>query len=170
MYSRGIRIGPEATPMTSIYIPFAITVLSMASYHIAQKLLSSSHSPFFMLAVAYAFAAVLCIGAALFAGSGTGESGNTVPLSTKDIVQQVFTLKNWPVLLLAIAVVGMEAGILFTYKYGASMGTLPLLTNGSLLIITVPVGFFFFREHVSLSTFAGGLFVLGGFWLMTRHA
>lgn len=156
--------------MTSFYIPFALTVLSMATYHVAQKLLSSSDSPFSLLAAAYAVAAVLCIGAAMFAGSPAGESGAVAHPSTRDTLHQVFSLKNWPVLLLAVAVVGIEVGILFTYKYGASMGTLPLLTNAGLLIITVPVGALFFREHVSMSTLAGGLCVLGGFWLMTRHA
>ncbi|UZP65826.1 hypothetical protein N1030_09300 [Desulfovibrio mangrovi] len=156
--------------MTSFYIPFALTVLSMATYHVAQKLLSSSDSPFSLLAAAYAVAAVLCIGAAMFAGSTAGESGAVAHPSARDTLHQVFSLKNWPVLLLAVAVVGIEVGILFTYKYGASMGTLPLLTNAGLLIITVPVGALFFREHVSMSTLAGGLCVLGGFWLMTRHA
>lgn len=167
--------------MTSFYIPFALTVLSMASYHVAQKMLSTCDSPFSVLAVAYAFAALLCLGAAMVmsvSGLATpgGDAGQIVSgqicadNSFRTSLMQVFSWKNWPVLLLAVAVVGIEVGILFTYRFGASMGTLPLLTNAGLLVITVPVGVFFFREHVSVSTLMGAVCVLGGFWLMTRQA
>lgn len=160
--------------MTSFYISFGLTILSMASYHVAQKMLSTTEAPFSVLAVAYVVAAVLCVGAAVVFGSaGEGQFGggpSVAEVSLRGWMDAVFSVKNWPVLLLAIAVVGIEVGVLFTYKYGASMGTLPLMTNASLLLITMPVGVLFFREHLTLTTVAGVICVLGGFWLMTRTA
>lgn len=153
--------------MTSFYIPFGVTILSMASYHVAQKLLSSCQSPFLVLTVAYAVAAILCLGAAVAVGTAQGVAGSTDGLGSQ--VLQLFHWKNWPVLLLALALVGIEVGILFTYRHGAAMGTLPLLLNAGLLVISLPVSVMIFREQVSMGTLAGVALVLAGFWLMTRH-
>ncbi len=167
--------------MTTFTLPLILTVFSMASYHVAQKLLSTCDSPFSVLSAAYAVAALLCLGAACVLGvpgapGATGVSGAHGVVGADaggffgNALARMFSLKNWPVLLLACAVVGIEVGILYAYRCGASMGTLPLLTNAGLLLVSVPAGVLLFREHVTWSMVVGVVLVLCGFWLMTRQA
>lgn len=144
--------------MFILYGSIAIIVASSVVYHLTQKSLSSGGSFFGILSVAYAIAMLVSL-AGLYFQTGRIELG------------EVISLKNWPVAILGIAIVGIEIGVLMTYRAGANVSTLPLLVNGVVMACLVPVGIILFREHLSVSSVFGLLMIAGGVWLLSSsHA
>lgn len=140
--------------MLVLYGSIAVMVVSSVIYHLTQKSLSSGGSFFGILSAAYAVAMVVSL-VGLYMQTGKIELGN------------IISLKNWPVAVLGMAIVGIEIGVLMTYHAGVSVSILPLLSNGIVMACLVPVGVIFFREHINMHSILGLLLIAGGVWFLS---
>lgn len=139
--------------MLFLYGSLALVVASMVVYHLTQKSLSATASPFAVLTVAYGLAMILSLVGALAQPVRGGFA-------------EMLSWRSWPVLLLALSLVGIEMGVLLTYRAGGKVSTLPLLLNGATMACLVPIGILFFREQLNWSTVAGAGMIIAGMWIM----
>ncbi|WP_320176035.1 hypothetical protein [Maridesulfovibrio sp.] len=145
--------------MFAFYGSIAVVVASSVIYHLAQKSIAGGGSFFGSLAFAYALAMVFSL---------VGMYFQTGKIELFDVV----SFKNWPVLLLGLAVFGIEIGVLLTYKAGANVNTLPILVNGVVMACLIPLGAVIYREHISLTSVLGILLIGSGVWVLctSSHA
>ncbi|WP_419783888.1 hypothetical protein [Maridesulfovibrio sp.] len=143
--------------MFALYGSIVVVVASSVIYHLAQKSISGSGSIFGSLAFAYAIAMVFSL-AGMFLQTGKIE------------VTEIVNFRNWPVLLLGLAVFGIEIGVLLTYKAGANVNTLPILVNGVVMACLIPLGALIYREHISLGSVMGILLIGSGVWLLCNSS
>ncbi|MFW5498207.1 MULTISPECIES: hypothetical protein [unclassified Maridesulfovibrio] len=145
--------------MFALYGSIAVVVASSVIYHLAQKSIAGGGSFFGSLAFAYAIAMIFSLAGMYF---------QTGKIEMLDIVN----FKNWPVLLLGLAVFGIEIGVLLTYKAGANVNTLPILVNGVVMACLTPLGALIYREHISLTSVFGILLIGSGVWVLcsSSHA
>lgn len=139
--------------MLALYGSLAIAVASTVIYHIAQKSIAGGGSIFGSLASAYGVAMVFSL-IGLFFQSGRIEFGDIV------------SLKHWPVLLLGLAVFGIEIGVLLTYKAGANVNSLPIIVNGVVMACLIPLGALIYSETISITSLIGILLIGSGVWLL----
>ncbi len=140
--------------MIAVYGSIAIVVTSSVIYHLAQKSLSGGSSLFASLASAYGMAMLLSFVGMYFQ---TGRIDITEILSTR----------NWQVLLLGLAIFGIEVGVLLTYRAGASVSTLPIIVNGVVMACLIPLGVLFYREHVTINSVLGIMLIVSGIWVLS---
>ncbi|WP_027722240.1 EamA family transporter [Maridesulfovibrio zosterae] len=145
--------------MYALYGSIAIAAGSSVIYHIAQKSLSSGGSVFGSLASAYGIAMLVSL-AGMFFQTGRIDIGD------------IASLRNWPVLLLGLAVFGIEIGVLMTYKAGANVNSLPIIVNGVVMACLVPLGALIYSESISINSILGMALIGSGVWLLcsTGHA
>lgn len=139
--------------MLALYGSLAIAIASTVVYHIAQKSLAGGASVFGSLALAYCIAMIFSL-IGLYFNTGRIDLGD------------VFSLRNWPVLLLGLAVFGIEIGVLLTYRAGANVNSLPIIVNGVVMACLVPLGALIYSESVSISSLFGIMLIGSGVWLI----
>ncbi|CCO25073.1 hypothetical protein [Maridesulfovibrio hydrothermalis] len=139
--------------MIALYGSIAIAVASTIIYHIAQKSIAGGGSIFGSLASAYGIAMVFSL-AGMYFQTGRIEMG------------EIVNFKNWPVLLLGLAVFGIEIGVLLTYKAGANVNTLPIIVNGVVMACLIPLGALIYSENMSMSSIFGILLIGSGVWVL----
>lgn len=139
--------------MLALYGSLAIAVASTVVYHIAQKSIAGGGSVFGSLASAYGVAMLFSL-AGMYFQTGRIDIG------------EVASFRNWPVLVLGLAVFGIEVGVLLTYKAGANVNSLPLIVNGVVMACLIPLGAFLYSETLSLTSVLGLLLVASGVWLL----
>jgi drug/metabolite transporter (DMT)-like permease len=116
------------------YGALALTVASNVLYHVVQKLMPPSVHPMLALIVAYLAAAVIC---ALLLPVFPFQA------SLPDEMRRL----NLASLGLAFAIVGLEAGFLIAYRAGGKITTAGLISNTTVAMLLVPVGWAVFRER-----------------------
>jgi drug/metabolite transporter (DMT)-like permease len=79
---------------------------------------------------------------------------------------QAFRDVSWISYVLAIGVVGLEAGFLFVYRTGWKLSTAAIYSNVSVAVLLIPVGVLFFKERLSLINGVGIFFAVLGIVLM----
>ena len=94
----------------NMYFPIGLIVISNIFYHVCAKSSPSRLDPFAMLVVAYA----LCTVVSLIMYFVTNHGGNLI---------QEFSYTNWTVIVLGLAIVGLEAGNIFMYRVGWNINT-----------------------------------------------
>ena len=75
---------------------------------------------------------------------------------------------NWTSLVLGFAIVGLEAGNLFLYRAGWKVSAGSVACNISLAVVLLFVGYFLFREQITLRQLAGVAVCAAGLFLITR--
>lgn len=130
-------------------MPMLIAAGGTLLYHLSQKMTPRQVNPFLSLSVTYTFALCLCLGMLW-----QSESGQPMLASWRSL--------NWASIAAGLAVVGIEAGILFAYRAGWNIKSLSLITNVVVAIVLVPVGVYFFREGMSVKELIGICLCLGG--------
>lgn len=138
-----------------MYAPVAVAIGSMVLYHLSQKSVSGCASPFGVLAVAYCMCMLASLGM-VFIVEGAKPA----------VLVRDFSI--W-VPLLALAIIGIEGGVLWSYRVGVPMTTLPVISAGAVPLTLLPIGLIFFKERLSLSALFGGALVVVGVWLMFRR-
>lgn len=136
----------------------ALTVLSNVLYHIFQKFTPTNVNPMLALLVTYLVAALLCaLLLPLF------------PLEA-DLGTSLREL-NWASLALGGAVLGLELGFLLAYREGWKISIAAIISNVAVGIILLPIGLWFFREHLSPINLLGiGVCLVGLIMVTYTHA
>lgn len=116
--------------------PILLTVLSSATYHFLLKQTSSKASPMLVLFWSYAIAAVVCLCA----------------LMLKDDEVKIFSAfkdKAWIPGLLAMALVGIELGYIWSYKSGGKVGQVSMITQMVSLVVMFAIGYIVMKEPMT---------------------
>ena len=69
---------------------------------------------------------------------------------------------NWTSIILAAAIVGLEVGYVFVYRAGWTVSTASVVANIGLACVLIVVGYFLYRENVSITQILGiGVCMIG---------
>jgi drug/metabolite transporter (DMT)-like permease len=134
--------------------PMATIVMSFILYHLSIKALRPDLHPLAFLVAVYVVALVLTIGLWI-AFPDLGPTG----VRAEDMV--------W-VVMLGIALVGIEFGFLMAYRNGWSVSVAPTFSNVTLALIMAPIGFVFLKERLGWQGLLGLGFCVLGLILMAR--
>ncbi len=75
---------------------------------------------------------------------------------------------NWRSFVIGIALAGVDSGIFYAYQNGSSLISTPLLFSAAQAIMTILVGVFFFREHLSKKNLIGIVMCIIGVFLTLK--
>ena len=128
--------------MWNLIWPILIVILSNTFYNICMKSMPSDVNPFGALMVTYLVAAI--ISAIIFVFS-VGPSNISAGLSKI----------NWTSVVLALAIVGLEVGYVFVYRAGWAVSTASVVANIGLACVLLVVGYFLYKENVSMQQILG---------------
>lgn len=135
--------------------PIALVVACNALYQICSKSVPAAASPFLAVAVTYAVACLACLGVYLFT-NGPSHLGDD------------FRNVNWASPLLGLVVIGLEIGFLFAYRAGWTVSTAATVQGAILAVVLVAVGYFAFKESITLTKLLGIAVSLVGIYLINR--
>ena len=135
--------------------PMVTIVASFIIYHIAIKALRPDLHPLAFLVGVYIVALVTTIGLWI-AFPSLGPTG----VRAGDIV--------W-VVLLGLALVGIEFGFLMAYRNGWTVSVAPTFSNVTLALIMAPIGMVFLKERLGWQGFSGLALCVLGLILMARR-
>lgn len=133
--------------------PILIVILANTFYNICMKSMPGDVNPFGALMVTYFVAAV--ISAVIFAYA-VGPSNVGFEMSKI----------NWTSMILALAIVGLEVGYVFVYRAGWQVSNATVVANISLACVLIFVGYFLYRENVSIRQILGIIVCMVGLILI----
>jgi drug/metabolite transporter (DMT)-like permease len=141
---------------TGFALAMAVAISGQVLYHLMQKQVSPGAHPVLALIAFYLGAAVLSLPLLLLfplqssLPQAVGELGGAV----------------WGV---AAAIVLIELGFLLAYRHGASLSSAFVLSAAAVATALLLVGFFVFKEAISLRQIAGLGLCLVGIWLLSGN-
>jgi drug/metabolite transporter (DMT)-like permease len=135
--------------------PMATIVASFMLYHLAIKALRPDLHPLAFLVGVYMVALLLTVGLWI-TFPALGPTG----VRAGDMV--------W-VVMLGVALVGIEFGFLMAYRNGWTVSVAPTFSNVTLALIMAPIGMIFLKERLGWQGFAGLGFCVLGLILMARR-
>ena len=139
--------------MWNMLWPLLLIIGSNTFYHICAKSTPEDAHAFGVLTVTYFIGAV--VSAAVFVTS----------VRPANVLTELHKL-NWAPFVLGLAVVGLEAGNVFLYRAGWKISLGSVVGNISLGVVLLFVGYFLFREQITVRQLIGvavcalGLFLL----------
>jgi drug/metabolite transporter (DMT)-like permease len=145
----------QAGNLVAMAWPMATIVASFIVYHIAIKALRPDLHPLAFLIGVYLVALVTTIGLWI-AFPNLGPTG----VRAGDMI--------W-VVLLGLALVGIEFGFLMAYRNGWSVSVAPTFSNVTLALIMAPVGMIFLKERLGWQGLSGLALCVLGLILMARR-
>jgi drug/metabolite transporter (DMT)-like permease len=134
----------------AFWFPMVLAIVSYMIYHSSQKMLSNSLNPLFITSLAYSLA--MLISWTLFF---------CIPL-----VGYEKSTFSWPILAIAVGVVGLDVGFLLAYRAGWGISSAPLFANVTLALAVLPIGLLIFKEKLTALNIAGVLCCVVGLILL----
>ena len=129
--------------------PLLIVVGANTIYNISTKSTPANVNAFASLAMTYVMAALSSV--ILF--FLTSDSKNLLAELAKT---------NWTAYALGVAIIGLEFGYICIYRAGWKIGVASLVANISLACVLLVVGYFFYKEVITLKQLLGmGVCALG---------
>ncbi len=117
------------------------------------KSMPSDVNPFGALMVTYLVAAI--ISAIIFVFS-------VGPSNIGDGLSKI----NWTSVILALAIVGLEVGYVFVYRAGWAVSTASVVANIGLACVLIFVGYFLYKENISINQIVGIVLCMFGLVLI----
>lgn len=141
----------------SIYMfwPIILAVLSDIFYQICAKSTPESLNPFASLTITYLVGAAVSV--VVYFMTSEGQS---LIAEWKGI--------NWTTFVLGLAIVGLEAGSIYMYKAGWNMNTGYIVKALILSIALIAIGYFLYKENLSMTKVAGIGVCLIGLFLINK--
>lgn len=135
--------------MWNMLWPVLVVVGANTIYNISTKSTPANVNAFASLAMTYVMAALSSV--VLF--FLTSDSKNLLAELAKT---------NWTAYALGVAIIGLEFGYICIYRAGWKIGVASLVANISLACVLLVVGYFFYKELVTLKQLLGmGVCALG---------
>ena len=129
--------------------PVLVVVGANTIYNISTKSTPANVNAFASLAMTYVMAALSSV--VLF--FLTSDSKNLLAELAKT---------NWTAYALGIAIIGLEFGYICIYRAGWKIGVASLVANISLACVLLVVGYFFYKEVITLKQLVGmGMCAIG---------
>lgn len=138
----------------AMYWPIALAVFADVFYQICSKSTPVSLNPFASLTITY------LVGAALSALIFFMTGGGNLLAEWKEI--------NWTTFVLGLAIVGLEAGSIYMYRLGWNMNTGYIVKALILGIVLIGVGYFLYKEQITMTKAAGVIICLFGLYLINK--
>jgi len=135
--------------MFLFYFSISLAIASSALYHFTQKQIPAGVNLPVSVIVTYVVSLALCFVLLFFLPPENGFMSALKQL-------------NWASYVLALSLVGLEAGFLLVYRAGWNIGIAAVLTNVVASLILVPVAIFVFKDKLSLVNIIGILVCLAG--------
>ncbi|MBQ3541427.1 MAG: EamA family transporter [Phascolarctobacterium sp.] len=135
--------------MWNMLWPVLVVVGANTIYNISTKSTPANVNAFASLAMTYVMAALSSV--VLF--FLTSDSKNLLAELAKT---------NWTAYALGVAIIGLEFGYICIYRAGWKIGVASLVANISLACVLLVVGYFFYKEIITLKQLLGmGVCVIG---------
>ncbi len=141
--------------MWNMLWPLLVIIGSNCFYHICAKSTPEKVNAFGALTVTYLVGAV--ISAIIYVAS-------VKPANALTELRHV----NWTAFVLGIAIVGLEAGNVFLYRAGWKISAGSVVSNISLAVVLLFVGYFLFRETITARQLLGIAVCAVGLLLITK--
>ncbi|MBI1766382.1 MAG: EamA family transporter [Acidobacteria bacterium] len=144
--------------MKSVF-PLLLAITGGVLYHLGQKSVPRSVSPFAAILLAYAVGSLCCVLALV-----------TLPQERPLLASLLASLRaaNGAVALIGIGAVVIEIGFLLAYRAGWNISTASVLTNISVALILLPIGVLLFKEQLSWRNAVGVVCCLLGLYLLSQ--
>jgi drug/metabolite transporter (DMT)-like permease len=139
--------------MVLFYFSIVLTVAASTLYHMVLKVTPSHVNPAISLVVTYGLAMVLSLCLLPF-----------FPLKTG--IVEAFRQLNWTSYVLALALVGLEAGFLLAYRSGWRVSVAAIFVNATTTLLLIPIGLSLFKERLTPLNIAGILVCVAGLVMM----
>lgn len=139
--------------MWKLIWPILIVILSNTFYNVCMKSMPSDVNPFGALMLTYLVAAI--ISAIIFVFS-------VGPSNIGDGLSKI----NWTSVILALAIVGLEVGYVFVYRAGWAVSTASVVANIGLACVLIFVGYFLYKENISINQIVGIVLCMFGLVLI----
>ena len=139
--------------MWKLVWPILVVILSNTFYNVCMKSMPGDVNPFGALMVTYLVAAIVS-GIIFVYVVGLNNVG--VELSKI----------NWTSVVLALAIVGLEVGYVFVYRAGWTVSTATVVANIGLACVLIFVGYFLYKENVSINQIVGIIVCMFGLVLI----
>jgi drug/metabolite transporter (DMT)-like permease len=132
-------------------IPVIMIIGGGVLYHVCQKATPVGVDPFLALGISFGLASLGCLG--LFVGrQGLG----------KPELHRV----NWTSIALAVALMLVESGYLFGYRFGLKLNLASFACNNMTALVLLAVGTSFYGESFSFRTGSGMVLCVAGLLLL----
>jgi drug/metabolite transporter (DMT)-like permease len=138
------------------YVSISIAILGLVVYQFAVKTAPEGPNPWWLLATAYAIAAVLCVAAAPLWARWVG--GDPCPLTARNVGAAAF---------IGVSAILIEIGYLLVYRNGWTVSTAPAVAQGFTIAIVLVLGVVLGRDRPSLVNVLGVVLAIAGIALVT---
>lgn len=128
--------------MWNLIWPILVVILSNTFYNICMKSMPNDVNPFGALMVTYIVSAIIT--AIIF----------VFMVKPSNVVFELSKV-NWTSIVLALVLVGLEVGYVFVYRAGWSVSTASVVANIGLACVLLVIGFFLYKENVSIKQIIG---------------
>ena len=128
--------------MWNLIWPILVVILSNTFYNICMKSMPNDVNPFGALMVTYIVSAIIT--AIIF----------VFMVKPSNVVFELSKV-NLTSIVLALVLVGLEVGYVFVYRAGWSVSTASVVANIGLACVLLVVGFFLYKENVSIKQIIG---------------
>lgn len=139
--------------MISYIWPVALVVFSNTIYQLSAKQVPEKMDPLASITVTYLVGALM----SFILYYALNRDAN--------IVEQYSRL-NWAPFLLGLAIIGLEAGMIYAYKAGWPVNTLSVTQSTILAIVLIFVSFLVFKEPITWNKAAGVAVCMAGLYLI----
>lgn len=139
--------------MWKLIWPILVVILSNTFYNVCMKSMPGDVNPFGALMVTYLVAAIV---SGIIFVYVVGPNNVSVELSKI----------NWTSVVLALAIVGLEVGYVFVYRAGWTVSTATVVANIGLACVLIFVGYFLYKENVSINQIVGIIVCMFGLVLI----
>lgn len=138
-----------------MYWPIALAVCSEVVYQICARSTPQTLNPFASLTITYLIGAA--VSAVIFFVMSKG--GN---------ILHEWSHANWTMLILGIAIVGLEAGAIYMYRVGWNVNTGYIVKACFIALALIVVGYLIYKEQVTFTKIAGVAVCMVGLFLINR--
>ncbi len=142
--------------MISYIWPLALVVLANTFYNICAKSFPAAMNPFAALTITYLVAAFLSF--VLY----------FLFKDDKSTLLLEYARTNWVPFAFGLALIGLEVGFIYTYKAGWPVSTAYIIMSAFLAVILLAVGFFLYKEVISVNKIVGIAVCLLGLYILNR--
>lgn len=133
--------------------PLVLVVLSNTFYQVCAKSVPGGINPLASLTVSYSVGAIV----SLVLYFALNKNANLI---------EEYKHLNWAPFVLGIAIVGLEVGYIYAYKVGWPVSIAQIVQAAMLAVILIFVGFFFYKEAITLNKIVGIVVCLIGLGLI----
>lgn len=142
--------------MWRFYLPLVSTTLAIVVAQYLQKMVPRQVNPLAALIVIYGVAFAISLAAFLLTSQSTG-----LRTALKEV--------SWVTYAMGFVILGLESGSLLAYRAGWKVSTYAMVVNASSAILLLPLGWFVFREKLTLSNGMGAILCLAGLLLLAKQ-